>query len=54
MTTFQGGVLVTAIRGAMTPLINKSINEQLAIEHKVLDGQAERKEVSNGILSGTC
>ena len=29
------------------PLILRTITEQLAQEHKVLDGQEERKEVNN-------
>ena len=47
MFVFQGGTLVAVVRGANAPLILRTITEQLAQEHKVLDGQAERKEVSN-------
>ena len=37
---------MSVIRGANAPLLNKTITEQLAYEHKVLEGNAERKEVS--------
>jgi len=33
------------VRGANAPLIMRTITEQLAHEHRVVDGQAERKEV---------
>ena len=36
---------MAVVRGANAPLILRTITEQLAQEHKVLDGQAERKEV---------
>jgi len=38
--------MVAVVRGANAPLILRTITEQLAHEHKVLDGNAERKEVS--------
>jgi len=38
-------VLVAVVRGANAPLILRTITEQLAHEHKVLEGGAERKEV---------
>ena len=41
----QGGVLVAVVRGCNSPLLLKTVTEQLAYEHKVLDGTAERKEV---------
>ena len=41
---------MAVIRGANAPLILRTITEQLAQEHKVLDGQAERKEVSTDII----
>ena len=48
---FAGGVLVAVIRGANSPLITKTITEQFNQEHKVLDGNSERKEVrSNKIF----
>ena len=36
---------MAAIREAMAPLVVKTITEQLAQEHRVLDGASERKEV---------
>ena len=42
---FQGGVLVAVIHGARTPEIQRTITEQLKQEHKVQEGNAERKEV---------
>lgn len=41
----QGGSLVAVVRGANSPKILRTITEQLTQEHKVLDGNAERKEV---------
>ena len=41
----QGGLLVAVVRGANSPKILRTITEQLQHEHKVLDGNAERKEV---------
>ena len=40
-------MLVYVQRGAMVPAITRSITEHLSHEHKVLDGSAERKEVSS-------
>lgn len=34
------------VRGANCPMVLRTVTEQLAQEHKVLDGTAERKEVS--------
>ena len=45
MLFLQSGVLVAVIRGANSPLITRVIAEQLAHEHKVLEGSADRKEV---------
>ena len=42
---------MAVVRGANAPLILRTITEQLAQEHKVLDGQAERKEVKSWFLS---
>lgn len=42
----QGGVLVSVVRGAMGPQLERSIKEQLAAEHKVLEEGVERKQVS--------
>ena len=41
----QGGVLVKVIRGANSPLITTTISDELATEHKVLNGDIERTEV---------
>ena len=37
---------MAVVRGANAPVIIKTINEQLAQEHKVLKGEATRKTVS--------
>ncbi|KAI0230921.1 Thioredoxin domain-containing protein [Lamellibrachia satsuma] len=44
---FATGCLVSVIRGANSPLLVKTITEQLAYEHKVLEGSAERKEIKD-------
>ena len=48
-----GWVLVSVIRGCNVPVITKTIIEQLSVEHKVLEGEAERNEVGEhtGIYS---
>jgi len=43
----QSGALVAVVRGANCPLLVQTITDQLAHEHKVLEGAAERKEVLN-------
>ncbi|XP_052234802.1 thioredoxin domain-containing protein 6-like isoform X19 [Dreissena polymorpha] len=48
---YAGGVLVAVVRGANAPLILRTITEQLAQEHKVLDGQAERKEIKDTLIA---
>ncbi|XP_052812769.1 thioredoxin domain-containing protein 6-like isoform X13 [Mya arenaria] len=48
---FAGGVMVAVVRGANAPLILRTITEQLAHEHKVLDGQAERKEIKDTTIA---
>ncbi|KAL5005973.1 hypothetical protein ScPMuIL_017131 [Solemya velum] len=48
---YAGGLLVQVIRGANSPLVLRTITEQLAYEHKVLEGQAERKEVKDQFLT---
>ncbi|XP_070186053.1 thioredoxin domain-containing protein 6-like isoform X15 [Littorina saxatilis] len=48
---FAGGVLVSYIHGANAPLILRTLTEQLAQEHKVLDGNAERKEVKDPFVT---
>merc|ERR550532_2188468 len=47
---YAGGVLVSVIRGVNAPLINRTVTEQLAHEHKVLEGNAERKEIKDPLL----
>ena len=47
----QTGALVAVVRGANCPLLVQTISDQLAHEHKVLEGMAERKEVSNNFLA---
>ncbi|XP_052834459.1 thioredoxin domain-containing protein 6 isoform X2 [Octopus bimaculoides] len=42
---FAGGVLVNVIRGAQYPLIRSTIIDELAQEHKVLDGEARRVKI---------
>ena len=42
----KGGVLVGAIHGAKSPLIEKTLKDCLAHEHKVIEGEAEREAVS--------
>jgi len=48
---FAGGVLVSYIHGANAPLILRTLTEQLAQEHKVIDGNAERKEVKDPFVA---
>jgi len=47
ISNVQTGALVAVVRGANCPLLVQTINDQLAHEHKVLEGTAERKEVQN-------
>ncbi|XP_074646770.1 thioredoxin domain-containing protein 6-like isoform X2 [Tubulanus polymorphus] len=47
---YAGGSLVAVIRGANSPLLMRTITDQLAYEHKVLDGEAERKEIRDPVL----
>jgi len=47
----QSGALVSVVRGANCPLLVQTITDQLAHEHKVLEGMAERKEVGNNFLN---
>jgi nucleoside diphosphate kinase/thiol-disulfide isomerase/thioredoxin len=42
---YASGALVAVVRGANCPLLTTTILEQLAYEHKVLEGLAERKEI---------
>ncbi|XP_064647241.1 thioredoxin domain-containing protein 3 homolog isoform X10 [Lineus longissimus] len=48
---YAGGCLVAIIRGANSPLLLRTITEQLAHEHKVIDGAAERKEIKDPLLA---
>lgn len=43
---FQANILVSVVRGALGPQLERTIREQLEYEHTVLDGKAERKPVS--------
>ena len=43
----QANVLVSVVRGALGPQLERTIREQLEHEHSVLDGKAERKPVCN-------
>ena len=40
---------MSVVRGALGPLLERSIKEQLAYEHEVLEGKKERIPVSFGI-----
>jgi len=42
----QSGELVGAVRGCNAPLIQQTIHSTLEMEHKVLNGEAERKVVN--------
>ncbi|XP_046555994.1 LOW QUALITY PROTEIN: thioredoxin domain-containing protein 3 homolog [Haliotis rubra] len=48
---FAGGVLVAFVHGANSPVILRTIMEQLKAEHKVIDGNGERKEVKDPLIS---
>uniref|UniRef100_A0A8W8L7M3 Nucleoside diphosphate kinase-like domain-containing protein n=1 Tax=Magallana gigas TaxID=29159 RepID=A0A8W8L7M3_MAGGI len=48
---YAGGVLVAVVRGANSPKILRTITEQLQQEHKVIDGQSERKEIKDPYIS---
>jgi len=48
---FAGGILVSFVHGANAPLVLRSITEQLAHEHKVNEGNAERKEVKDVVMT---
>jgi len=48
---WQSGALVSVVRGANCPLLVQTITDQLAHEHKVLEGTAERKEVGKTVLA---
>jgi len=51
---WQSGALVAVVRGANCPLLVQTIIDQLAHEHKVLEGAAERREVELSFLSCVC
>ncbi len=42
---------MAVVRGANAPVIIKTINEQLAQEHKVLKGEAQRKPIQDSVIS---
>ncbi|ESO85411.1 hypothetical protein LOTGIDRAFT_107502 [Lottia gigantea] len=42
---FACGVLVAVVHGSQSPLVMRTVTEQLAQEHKVIDGNSQRKEV---------
>ncbi|XP_076450985.1 thioredoxin domain-containing protein 6-like isoform X20 [Babylonia areolata] len=48
---FAAGVLVSYVHGANAPLILRTLTEQLAQEHKVIDGTVERKEVKDPFVA---
>ncbi|XP_033727956.1 thioredoxin domain-containing protein 3 homolog isoform X32 [Pecten maximus] len=48
---YAGGVLVAVIRGANSPMVMRTVTEQLQQEHKVIDGTAERKEIKDPYIS---
>ncbi|XP_050407604.1 thioredoxin domain-containing protein 6 isoform X4 [Patella vulgata] len=48
---FACGVLVAVIHGSQSPLVMRTVTEQLAQEHKVMEGASERKETVDTIVS---
>ncbi|XP_059143371.1 thioredoxin domain-containing protein 6-like isoform X2 [Physella acuta] len=48
---YAGGILTNYIHGANAPKVQRVITEQLAHEHKVLEGTAERKEVRDPVIT---
>lgn len=48
---YAGGILVSFVHGANAPKVLRMITEQLAHEHKVVEGQAERKEVKDTVMT---
>ncbi|GFO05430.1 thioredoxin domain-containing protein 3-like protein [Plakobranchus ocellatus] len=48
---YAGGILTNFIHGANAPKVQRVITEQLAHEHKVLEGTAERKEVKDPVIT---
>ncbi|GFR63332.1 thioredoxin domain-containing protein 3-like protein, partial [Elysia marginata] len=48
---YAGGILTSFIHGANAPKVQRVITEQLAHEHKVLEGTAERKEVKDTVIT---
>ncbi|CAF0729697.1 unnamed protein product [Brachionus calyciflorus] len=49
---YAGNELVSVVRGANAPVIIRTINEQLAQEHKVLKGEATRKAIIDPAIEG--
>ena len=48
---YAGGCLVGVVRGANAPKILRTITEQLKQEHKVMDGNSERKEIKDPFIA---
>ncbi|BFZ22067.1 hypothetical protein BsWGS_25104 [Bradybaena similaris] len=48
---YAGGILTSYIHGADAPKVQKVITEQLASEHKILEGTGERKEVKDPVIT---
>ncbi|XP_021351890.1 thioredoxin domain-containing protein 3 homolog isoform X14 [Mizuhopecten yessoensis] len=48
---YAGGMLVAVIRGANSPMVMRTVTEQLQQEHRVIDGAAERKEIKDPYIS---
>ncbi|XP_005109042.2 thioredoxin domain-containing protein 3 homolog [Aplysia californica] len=48
---YAGGVLVSFVHGANAPKVQRTLTEQLAHEHKVMEGQGERKEVKDTVMT---
>ncbi|KAK0067211.1 thioredoxin domain-containing protein 3 isoform X5 [Biomphalaria pfeifferi] len=48
---YAGGILTAYIHGANAPKVQRVITEQLAYEHKVLEGTADRKEVKDPVIT---
>ncbi|KAL8583280.1 hypothetical protein ACOMHN_043057 [Nucella lapillus] len=48
---FAGGVLVSYVHGANSPQVLRTLTEQLSQEHKVMEGNTERKEVKDPFVA---
>lgn len=47
---YAHGILVSVVRGALGPLLERTIKEQLAYEHEVLEGKKERVPIIDEAL----